>query len=82
MLDQLVVAKGVNCIVSGGSTFSGMIIRLRGYYGTYANTYLFNMNKEDRIQEWLDERANVNGWWSGQMEFPLAWDDIDMQAIA
>ena len=75
MIDTIVASRGSVFAGTWFSTFSGYIIRLRGYYG---------MSKFFSYYSWLDRKYFMNKWMNvGDIasfysrEFPTGWTSID-----
>ena len=74
MIDTVVAARGNVFAGTWFSTFSGYIIRLRGYYG-FSKFYSY--------YSWLDRKYFMHGWMNvGEgsyyaREYPTGWQSID-----
>ena len=74
MIDTVVASRGTVFAGTWFSTFSGYIIRLRGYYG---------MSKFYSYYSWLEKKFFMHNWmdvWEGSLyarEYPVAWTGID-----
>ena len=74
MIDTAIASRGSVFAGTWFSTFSGYIIRLRGYYG---------MSKFYSYYSWLDRKYFMHRWmdvWEGSYyarEYPTAWTSID-----
>lgn len=74
MIDTVVAARGTVFAGTWFSTFSGYIIRLRGYYG---------MSKFYSYYSWLDRKYFMHRWMNvgeGSVyarEYPVGWTSID-----
>ena len=74
LIDTLVASRGVVFAGTWFSTFSGYIVRLRGYYG---------MSKFSSYYSWDERKYFMHGWmnvWEGSLyarEYPTAWTSID-----
>eukprot|EP00578_Thalassiosira_sp_NH16_P001179 CAMPEP_0181129138 /NCGR_PEP_ID=MMETSP1071-20121207/29161_1 /TAXON_ID=35127 /ORGANISM="Thalassiosira sp., Strain NH16" /LENGTH=1337 /DNA_ID=CAMNT_0023215103 /DNA_START=9 /DNA_END=4023 /DNA_ORIENTATION=- len=74
MIDTVVASRGTVFAGTWFSTFSGYIIRLRGYYG---------VSKYYSYYSWLDRKYFMHHWtevgggsWYAR-EYPVAWTSID-----
>ena len=87
MIDQLVAAAGSRFFGTFYSTFSGYILRLRGFYsqrdhargwqdGTL-DSYYFGKGTPNPFRMVMQKRYNAvkPGYW--EQEFPVAWREID-----
>lgn len=74
MIDTVVASRGSVFAGTWFSTFTGYIIRLRGYYGVskYYNYYSY-LPKKFQMHEWMDvEKGSAYA-----REYPTAWTSID-----
>ena len=91
MIEQLVTAAGSRFFGTYYSTFSGFILRLRGFYsqrdhaegwqeGTLDSYYLCDSNPCAHRRVMQREYLGVKpGYW--EQEFPVAWRDLDYNVI-
>jgi hypothetical protein len=82
MIDQLVAAQGELFFGSWSSTFTGFIVRMRGYlsqgkagfeHGLLLNTFYYNQKGE--FQAMQSYQTPRQAWFL--RESPMAWHDID-----
>ncbi|KAL3788358.1 hypothetical protein HJC23_009164 [Cyclotella cryptica] len=74
LIDTLVASRGTMFAGTWFSTFSGYIIRLRGYFG---------MSKFSNYYSWDERKYFMHNWmnvWEGSLyarEYPTSWTSID-----
>ena len=78
MIDTVVASRGSVFAGTWFSTFSGYIVRLRGYYGMskYYNYYSY-LPRKFKMHEWMD----VGEGSAYAREYPTAWTSIDGDMI-
>ena len=76
MVEQQVAARGRVFVGTWWSTFSGYIIRLRGYVAPALakRSWYFLKDYRDEMQRYQEPEGP--GWWR---EWPMAWEKIDDQ---
>lgn len=72
MLEQIVAAQGGIFFGTWWSTFTGYIIRMRGYAGKDKLSWYSLPDYRDEMQHWADPSGAA--WWR---EWPTCWDQID-----
>jgi hypothetical protein len=73
MIEQVICAQGRIFVGTYWSTFSGYIMRMRGYKGYGKRSYFALPKYRDKMIV-NDERRKGAGWWR---EWPEAWENID-----
>lgn len=74
MIDSVVASRGSVFAGTWFSTFTGYIVRLRGYYGVskYYNYYSY-MPRKFQMHQWIN--VGEGSWYA--REYPTAWTSID-----
>jgi hypothetical protein len=72
MVDTIVASQGRVFVGTWFSTFSGYIIRVRGYHGLANKSYYFFMKKKFAMQS---NEPPSDPYYT--REWPTAWENID-----
>eukprot|EP00756_Hemistasia_phaeocysticola_P045674 Hpha_TRINITY_DN19424_c0_g1::TRINITY_DN19424_c0_g1_i1::g.45711::m.45711 len=75
MVEQLIASQGDVFIGTWWSTFTALIMRIRGYLGKGSSQYFAMLDyKNEMVNSAPRARPSRTGWWR---EWPVAWTGID-----
>ena len=75
MIDTMVAAQGRAFVGTWFSTFSGYIVRLRGYAGRAHESFYYFAKKKFAMRPDLFDQTPTDPFYT--REWPTAWDGID-----